>query len=442
MRIAWFTPFNAKSAIGRYSKCATEALSKYIEVVLFLEPQQEMHQTQLPVVYYRDGQDISDVLATYDLIVYNMGDHCQYHKSIYNVMQKHPGLVIAHDICMHHFFHGYYINNPDVYESKLIQLYGKEDTKKIIKSTKNVILWMSMDLLKYNMLRLICENARGVMVHSKYHAKKLAEVYFGPTAMIPLIDMYEPKEEEPYINVHLNRKKINILTVGNVNSNKNILKVMDTIAKCNFLRKNICYTVIGETNNEFYLKRILKKLKDEKLSRNFKLIGYVDDKKLAAYYNGADIICNLRYPAIEGGSASLQEQLLQGKAVIVADTGVYSEVPDDCVIKIDPNHMKESLQEKLIMLVRDKNCVKTLGKNAQAFAKEQYNKEKYTSEIIELMRKLIFAGPLHNVLSKLTHELDEMGLNTQPGEPRLKVIESVAKNIEEMFACSENVGNQ
>jgi glycosyltransferase involved in cell wall biosynthesis len=201
------------------------------------------------------------------------------------------------------------------------------------------------------------------------------------------------------------------------------------------------YTVIGETNNEFYLKRILRKLKKEKLGRNFKLIGYVDDNKLTAYYNGADIICNLRYPAIEGASASLQEQLLQGKTVIVADTGVYSEVPDDCVIKIDPNHMKESLQEKLTILIKDKGLAKRMGQNAAAFAKEEYKAEKYTARIIEFMNKLIFIEPLDNTLGKIKRELEAMGLNTYPGEPRLQIVENIAKNIDEMFACSINREN-
>ncbi len=442
MRIAWFTPFKLYSAIGKYSKFAAEAISEHAEVVLFVEPHQPMHSTSLQVICYSDGQDLSGILATFDLIVYNMGDHCEYHKSIYNVMRRHPGMVIAHDICMHHFFHSYYLDKPDEYVNKLTSLYGEEDTKKIVKYTKSVVLWTTIDLLKYNMLRLICENARGVMVHSRYHARKLAEVYTGPTAVIPLIEMYEPAAPEANVKVHLNKKKVNILTVGNVNSNKNVLKVMDAIAGSSFLRKHVRYTVIGEASNEFYLKRIMRKLKKEKLSRNFKLIGYVDDSKLAAYYNSADIICNLRYPAIEGGSASLQEQLLQGKTVIVADTGVYSEVPDDCVIKIDPNDMKESLQEKLTALIRDKGLVKAIGNNAKAYAKEEYSKEKYTAQIIEFMKKVIFVEPLDNTLSKIRKELAAMGLDTKPGEPRLEIVDNIAKSMDEMFACSNNGENQ
>ncbi len=433
MRIAWFTPFKTQSAIGKYSKFATEALSEYAEIVLFVERQPEMHPTKLPVVCYTDGQDLSDVLDTFDLIIYNMGDNYEYHKSIYHVMQKHPGMVIAHDICMHHFFHSYYMDDVEAYENKLIKLYGEKDTKKIIKATKNMILWVTVDLLKFNMLRLICENARGVMVHSRYHANKLSEVFFGPSVVIPLIEMFEPPQTEQDVKVHLKKKKVNILTVGNVNSNKNILSVMDAISGSKYLRKHVHYTVIGQVNNDYYQKRITTKLRNENLGRNFKLIGYVDDKELAAYYKGADIICNLRYPAIEGGSASLQEQLLQGKTVIVADTGVYGEVPDDCVIKINPLQMKESLKEQLIKLVKERSLITEIGQNAQAYAKKQYAKEKYTSELMEFMNELIFLKPLNNVLRKVENELKTMGLNTEQGEPRLEITNHISQNINEMF---------
>ena len=35
MRIAWFTPFEKESAIGKYSKHACEALSKVADVEIF-----------------------------------------------------------------------------------------------------------------------------------------------------------------------------------------------------------------------------------------------------------------------------------------------------------------------------------------------------------------------------------------------------------------------
>ena len=45
--------------------------------------------------------------------------------------------------------------------------------------------------------------------------------------------------------------------------------------------------------------------------------------------------------------------MLFGKPVVVTDTGCYSELPDDCVVKIDPKH-EEALGGALAGLAQDR----------------------------------------------------------------------------------------
>ena len=81
-----------------------------------------------------------------------------------------------------------------------------------------------------------------------------------------------------------------------------------------------------------------------------KLIGYVDDNTLAAYYRDADVLCNLRNPALEGASWSLVEQMSLGKPIIVSDNGFYSEIPGECVFKISLENEEEELAKRCCTL--------------------------------------------------------------------------------------------
>ena len=133
MKIAWFTPFNKRSAIGNYSKHATEAISRWNEVDIYVnydpnEGKEELYDTPLKIKRY-EGLEVVSELNDYDICVYNMGDNAIYHSAIYEVLKVKKGIIIAHDICMHNFIVGYncvYKKQYQEYLHILEKEYGEE----------------------------------------------------------------------------------------------------------------------------------------------------------------------------------------------------------------------------------------------------------------------------------------------------------------------------
>ena len=66
------------------------------------------------------------------------------------------------------------------------------------------------------------------------------------------------------------------------------------------------------------------------------LHGRVGDDELARRLAEADLFINLRYPALEGASASLIEQFAHARPVVVFDTGSFAEVPAAAVARVAP----------------------------------------------------------------------------------------------------------
>ncbi len=444
MKIAWFTPFQKESAIGRYSKYATDALAGAAEIDIFTDGCGELHPTALKVARFADHYELYDTLKPYDFVVYNLGNNLEYHKGVYEVLRRVPGIVIAHDASMLHFVRAYYNEekNNKAFHTVLHQLYGGE-ARHLTGNMDNPLLQQRVDFLKFNMMELVLRNAQGVIVHSDYHAALLKNAYSGPIAVLPLIKMRD------YENEALERDngfggygqgRVNVLSVGYVNWNKLADKVMDAVAGSKVLRKSVFYAVVGGTQDQYYLASLLEKMRTEKLGQCVAVTGRVDDTTLHQYYANADIVCNLRRPAIEGDSATLQEQMYQGKTVVAVDTGAYRNVPDDCVVKVDPNNLENSLREKLERLVADEAYRKGFGARAKQYAEAHYAPQEYVKRFLEFTGEtgpVVFLRPLYDLLYKIRFEAHAMGLNTEEGDCSLQTVSNLGVELEKMFAYPE-----
>ncbi len=84
--------------------------------------------------------------------------------------------------------------------------------------------------------------------------------------------------------------------------------------------------------------------------------GEVNDPTLQAFLRDADVISCLRWPALEGASASTIEGMLAGKPVIVTDVGFYQTLPGSCVLKVRSEADRaEDLAAHLINLEQDRS---------------------------------------------------------------------------------------
>jgi len=144
MKIAWFTPFSTKSAIGKYSQIITEELAKTCEVDLWISDTAELLDTTLRVILFSSEGNYQESLLAYDYVIYNLGNYLDFHKHIYNISCQHPGLVILHDFVMQHFFVGYHYGKDEAqYIRDMDYYYGPEARRLAAESFKfkRVPLW-------------------------------------------------------------------------------------------------------------------------------------------------------------------------------------------------------------------------------------------------------------------------------------------------------------
>ena len=425
MRIAWFTPFTKNSAIGKYSQVVTDGLSKICEIDIWSAESDNLLPTRLKVFHYMPEDNLLQKLDNYDYIVYNIGDSTIFHKTIYEASKKFKGIVILHDIVMHHFFARYYIidkSNPEAYTNEMTVLYGAKGRDAAIDSIghKRIPIWETDEVMDYPLFERTIEGATGVIVHSKYHSDVVKPRFLGPIEIIyhPYYSYSELANELSASRAELGLPpdKVIMISVGHVNPNKQIDKVVEVLGEDEEIAKKVLYIVIGPSDDDSsYLTQIRSSVEKYRLDDVVKFLGFQPEDKLRAFMSNADVFVNLRFPSMEGASWSLVEELYFGKPVIVTKTGFYGELPDDCIIKIDPNNEKEELRSSLRKLINDKCAREDIGKKGQDFAYANFSADKYSARFFDFLNTVQDFKPLIDLVDKVGKELDQMGASSEMG---------------------------
>jgi len=442
MRIAWFTPYSIKSAIARFSEAVLPELSKYAAVDLWHADGRDARETKLKEVRYQDATQVDLTrLSAYDLVVYNLGNHLPFHREILHVSRMVPGLCILHDFVMHHFFASYYLEemkNPEAYVSAMDRLYG--NTAKIIAEDslagKRKRVWETDEVVHYPFFEDAVRSSLGAVTHSEFLRDEVRSKYPGPVCKIPLAyNLLTGGAELTRKDLAIPDKDVLIVTVGHLNPNKRIPAAIDAIASCRTLVPNLTFAVLGPYEPAYH-EQLQVIVHGHGLQNVVRFLGYTADDVLRSYLAHADICINLRFPVIEGASASLVEEMLYGKPVIVTDSGFYHELPDNCVVKIHPDREREQLAMALRELATNPDLRNALGATAKRFAEDQFSPARYAKELLQFAWETRNSKPLLQLADKLASELNSMGIYRQ-----MDIVETVSKQCYELFGDGKDPGS-
>jgi glycosyltransferase involved in cell wall biosynthesis len=435
MRLAWLSPFTADSAIARFSQAVTDELSKYAEVDIWVYSRDNLLPTSLRVVDYNPDLPVDQwwPRGVYAFAVCNLGDHLGFHQRIFEFSRRVPSVVILHDYVMHHFFAGYYqlvLKNLDAHLSRIEALYGSraKAANDVALAGKGNWIWETDQVVDFPLYEDCVSGALGVVTHSVFFAEKVRQVFPGPAENIPLaypVDTTLPVISRSLMAVPQDR--VLLLTVGNVNRNKRVDEVIECLGAHRELAARVFYIVCGHASTET-IDRLNTLISRFGLKDSVRLNGRTSDAELRSYLSAADVCINLRSPAMEGGSASLAELMLYGKAGIVSNTGVYAELPDECIVKVRPEHERADLTRALVNLVADPNLRQRLGGCALDYAQKNFVPSVYAQRLVQFLEHASVLKPVLEPLYRAAGTLSDLGIR-----PDMDIGKTVAQFAAEMF---------
>lgn len=348
MNTLYYSPLPpSRSGIADYSALLLPALRRRTDVV-----------TARPGRFRRTSKA--------DVALYHVGNDPEAHGWIVEALRRRPGVVVLHEIVLHHLVAGITLARGDAagYLAAMERDHGLAGRLLAHGVLDNRIppLWESRPQdfpLAGEILRL----ADGLIVHSRYVEQRAREAgYEGTIWRIPHpawpVPDFEPVavEGRPLIGCF-----------GHVNESKRLPQLYAAFARLREHRPDARLLVVGSATP-----RMAELEAPEGVVRE----GYVDEGRLWSLMAACDIVVSLRSPTMGETSGSVIRTLSLGRPLVVSDVGWFSELPGTVAVKVAPDEREvEALAAALDRLAGEDAARGAMGEAARELAATDHELE-------------------------------------------------------------------
>ncbi len=440
MKVAWYTPYSKYSAIGAFSReviPALQANGHQVTAVRSEKPNSLVSKTEAvhvcPVEYAHSFDvHVEDHLAKFDLVIYNLGNHFANHYYAIKHQMRVPGVTILHDYMLHHLLYEW-CSEDDTrsYHQVLSEEAGEIALVDFQEAAEKDIQkdWYMSAATKHPVLRFAAANTLGVITHANFYKESTQSQLHCPVTTIPLA--YPQSIERELPSPTMPSGKLRLLTVGDVNINKRCESVIKALASHPSLASRWQYRIAGGITKSYaeYLSQLAKA---GVAQVDLKLLGPVDDSTLTGEMKNSNAIACLRYPIIEGASASIISSLASGRPAMVSSGGCYDEIPENLIFRVPIETEIESIQQHLAFVAD--NYVQTVSraKKAMKWVADRHSGAHYAAALDEFLHASIPEFYLANFSDQIAQCLSHW--NWTGDSP---VIKNVGKVVSDLFRSSE-----
>jgi len=414
MKLAYFSPFNPQpSGISDYSEELLPYLAAHAEIELFVDGFQPSNQellTRFRWHDYRENPETLESLPEYDAIIYHMGNDHRYHMGIARVMREHRGVVVFHDFALQDFFLGQARAEGDMrsYLDEIEACHGRPERAKAEEYARRGATPPQADApLTFPLNAALARAAEGIIVHSEWSRERLAAVAPG----VPVVQ----------VNHHItasaaagsaNGKNhyegaVRIASFGLITADKGIERALRALSA---LRDefNFHYTLVGPAGNFPELAQLIQR---NGLADRVTVTGHVSLGEFENRIDETDIAINLRERPVGATSGSLCRIMAAGVPAVVSNVGAFTELPDNAVVKIEPDQYADALLEAYLReLIENQELRRQIGKNARRHVRANHHIEKSAARCVNFIRELIERRPRQQFLDDVAGELSQLGL--------------------------------
>ncbi|MFD3259455.1 glycosyltransferase [Paenibacillus lentus] len=380
-KIAFFTPLPPlESGISDYSVDILNELSSYFDIDVYIDNSYDANCSLMENINVLKHPLFLEKSEDYLDIIYQVGNS-QYHSYMLKYIREYPGTIVLHDYNLHGLLHLESTKQGElnVYKEFLYEDYGSEIIDSYIDDLKKGRTNIKEFDLPTN--GAVTNYAKKIIVHSDYAKRLLLEKNIGRT--VKKILLYSKSEEiknNSNLRADLNipNDAIVISAFGHIHETKRIVPIIKAFNLLQKKYENVRLYLVGKPSPS-----ITQELEDLIINNDLEdkvvVTGFTELSVFEDYIDASDICINLRYPYNGETSASLMRILGKGKCSLVSDLGSFSELPDDCCIKLRCAEGLSEYQEvqdifvNLSQLIDNPRLFSSISENARKYAKENLN---------------------------------------------------------------------
>jgi glycosyltransferase involved in cell wall biosynthesis len=388
VKLNWFSPLPPRrSGIADYTALLLPAFAGRADIRLWtdepgwspsVERYAEVRQYRADDVPWRE---VNAAGAS----IYHMGNHPGFHRSIWSVSRRSPGVVVLHDLSFHHFFGGLYREAGDRngYLGLMEAHYGAAGVEDARAGWDG---WLSTEYLaaRYPLTPAAAEGALAVLVHNAGGVEALVRKLSCPVSYAPLpyAASGTPLDDRT-TSASPDGPPFRLVVLGHLGRNRRVHSLIDALAAFDG-RASFRLDVYGPIEEAAESARYVE---ERGLKGSVQLHGFVPDAELDAALASAHLAVNLRYPTMGEASFSQLRLWSHGLPTLVSRTGWYATLPSDVVAFVRPEAEVADIQRHLTDFLADPGRFREMGRRARLWLAAHHAPDAYAAALVALARE-------------------------------------------------------
>jgi glycosyltransferase involved in cell wall biosynthesis len=325
----------------------------------------------------------------YDLAVYQMGNG-PFHSFVYDVLPRVPGLLVLHDLVLHHSRAAHFLEADPVRAWRLdpASARAREAARPALEAWRSELAYSYPGLgerlfeahlgtvgdilpYAYPLFRIPVEASRAVLVSNEFMARAVREQVPGVEVMrapLPASRVAVERSAVAAVRSRLGFGPDDVVVgcYGLLTSEKRI----ETVARATGLAAardgRLRLLLAGPVPDAARLESLLARLG---VRGRTVVTGRLPFEELPAHIEAADIVVHLRYPTGRETSAALLRVLAQGRPTVVADLEHQDDLPPDAVLRVDLADEIGETTRAILRLAASPRLRSRLGEAAARFVR-------------------------------------------------------------------------
>lgn len=367
-RLAFVSPLPpSKSGIAGYSAQLLPALDQHYDITLICKPgsvSDAYLDANFPV---HTPQWLLDNADRFDRVVYQFGNS-DHHDYMFRLLESVPGTVVLHDFWLSHVLEyiQLYQHDTNLWDEHLHYSHGWPGLAQRRGGAGDIPV-----VNRFPCNRRVLESAVGVILHSQYSAQ-LAADWYGQDILRNVELVNSLKGLAPNIDKAASKTALGlpvdervICSFGFIHSSKHSLRLAEAFMATALYREGKARLVlVGQNADGEYGREIARVVTQSEGRVSF--TGFVSDAEYALYLGAADAAVQLRGVSRGETSAAALDCLAHDAVLAINENGAFSQLPDDCVIKLPAEFDDAALVALLEDLFKDEQrmqCLRAAGRD-------------------------------------------------------------------------------
>ena len=382
-RLNWFSPLRpAQTDVAHYAMRTLPALAGHFELVVWTERRfAPSNLDAFSTVRHWENEPWTELNAA-DATVYHIGNNARFHGWIWDVSQRHPGIVVLHDTRLLEFFSAYFEDrhaDESPYLTAIRHAHGDEVAARAAELIANGALASSIDE-QLPLTDLALRRARGAVVHSG-----VAFQHVSARASCSVAQLDLPYNAGPDVRRRSWDGVLRLVVFGYLGANRRLDALLEAVASFP-ARAQLRLAILGQVDHP---EALAERIQARSLDEIVRVRGFVTEAELDEELDRSHLAINLRYPTMGEASGSQLRIWSRGLASVVTRTGWYAELPEAAVLLVNPASEIADLHRHFQTAMDQPQILVQMGAAGRRRLEERHTPDVYAGELATAIRRMM-----------------------------------------------------